>query len=366
MSDKWDLLKGQYQSNSEHLMDYVMDKIRLYRDLRLTFTNTRDHVLEGVFARELAMYALAKVHACEEELISDMLDWQRLSDRRNIYFGRDGPQSVKQNTSTSMGKPDKMKTPAKESTITTLQPRFDKIKTFNSVGPKCFNCNGYGHISHDCPKPKRPLKCSKCGADGHTRRKCATDTETIPRVHQVQTLGKVSSLSSYVKTIFINDNKLQKLIDTGCSVCLIRVSSAEQSSIKWQPTVQPLFVVGDIHTPGTATIGQAMADIRIGKVQTKNDQILVVPDKSIPTDMLIGRDWLDLPSVSYYKGKDELLIVPTVADPRLTEELPNREEGLDINNMNMYLLDGSQYALLGWHTNQVTGERITSNHEQCI
>jgi len=109
-----------------------------------------------------------------------------------------------------------------------------------------------------------------------------------------------------------------------------------------------------------------MADIKIGEVHTKDHRILVVPDKSIPTDMLVGRDWLDLPSVSYYKLKDELVILPTVADPQLMEELPNREEGLDTNNMNMYLLDGSQCALLGWHTDQVTGERTTGNREQCI
>jgi len=87
-SDKWDLLKARYQSKDEHPMDYIMDKIRLCRDLQLTFADTRDHVLEGVFARELAMYALARVHTCEEEMISDMLDWQRLSDRRSVHFGR--------------------------------------------------------------------------------------------------------------------------------------------------------------------------------------------------------------------------------------------------------------------------------------
>lgn len=37
-----------------------MDKLRLCRDLQLTFSDIRDHVLEGVFARELAMYALAR------------------------------------------------------------------------------------------------------------------------------------------------------------------------------------------------------------------------------------------------------------------------------------------------------------------
>lgn len=284
-SDKWDALKGRFQLKTEHLMDYVMDKIRLCRDLQLTFSDTRDHVLEGVFARELAMYALARVHTCEEELIIDMLDLQRLSDRRNILFGPTGLQSVKQNAGTGVGKPDKTEALSVGNKTTTLQPQLGKVKVSNNVGPKCFNCNCYGHISHDCLKPKRPLKCSKCGADGHTRGKCTTETEEIPRVHQVQTLGKVSSLNSYVKTIFVNGNQLQGLIDTGCSVYIIRISSAEQSGIRWEPAV-PLFVVGDIHTQGTTTVGQAMANIQVGEVETKDHLVLVIPDKSIPTTCL--------------------------------------------------------------------------------
>jgi len=84
VSDNWDLLRQRYQSKSEH----IMDKIRLCRDLNLPFADTRDHVLEGVLVRELAVYELGRTHKCEEDLISDMLDWQRLTDRRNAHFGR--------------------------------------------------------------------------------------------------------------------------------------------------------------------------------------------------------------------------------------------------------------------------------------
>jgi len=48
------------------------------------------------------------------------------------------------------------------------------------------------------------------------------------------------------------------------------------------------------------------------------------------------------------------------------KELSNQEGGLDIGNMNMCLVGGTQCALLGWHTNQVTGERTAGNREQCI
>jgi len=41
-------------------------------------------------------------------MISDMLDWQRLSDRRSVHFGR---QLVKQNTGTDKRKPEKVGKP---------------------------------------------------------------------------------------------------------------------------------------------------------------------------------------------------------------------------------------------------------------
>lgn len=55
------------------------------------------------------------------EIISDMLDWQRLSDRRNVHFGPTGSQSVKQNAGTGVRKLDKTEAPSVGSKTTTLQ-----------------------------------------------------------------------------------------------------------------------------------------------------------------------------------------------------------------------------------------------------
>lgn len=88
----------------------------------------------------------------------------------------------------------------------------------------------------------------------------------------------------------------------------------------------------------------------------------MIPDKSIPTDKFVGCHWLDFHSVSYYKGNNDLVFMPTVEDLLLVKELLNQEENLDISNIDISLVDGSQCALLCWHTDQITGELIVRNH----
>jgi len=75
------------------------------------------------------------------------------------------------------------------------------------------------------------------------------------------------------------------------------------------PDVKSLFVVGDINVSAMTTLGSIVADITIGQVTTTDNQISIVPDnKAIPIDLLIGRNWLDLPTVNYYKSNNELVI----------------------------------------------------------
>lgn len=77
-SDRYDLLKARVQKRDEHVMDYFQPKVRLCRDLSLPFAETRDHVLKGLYSRELALYALGRDHRTEEDLLGDLLEWTRM------------------------------------------------------------------------------------------------------------------------------------------------------------------------------------------------------------------------------------------------------------------------------------------------
>lgn len=79
-SDRYDLLKARTQKRDEHVMDYFQPKVRLCRDLTFPFIETRDHVLKGLYSRDMALYALGRHHTTEEDLLGDLLEWSRISD----------------------------------------------------------------------------------------------------------------------------------------------------------------------------------------------------------------------------------------------------------------------------------------------
>jgi len=45
ISDRWDALRARRQLKDEHQMDYFQAKVRLCRDLLLSFDEIRDHVI---------------------------------------------------------------------------------------------------------------------------------------------------------------------------------------------------------------------------------------------------------------------------------------------------------------------------------
>jgi len=72
MTDRWDALRARRQLKDEHSMDYFQSKVRLCRDLFLTFDEIRDHVIKGLYSKQMAMYAMSRTHRDENELLTDL------------------------------------------------------------------------------------------------------------------------------------------------------------------------------------------------------------------------------------------------------------------------------------------------------
>lgn len=186
---------------------------------------------------------------------------------------------------------------------------------------RCYNCNTNGHISRDCPRPRRP--CSVCQSTAHTRGRCP---EKPPEAMRVGTLPTDPRQNSFVKNISFNEISTTCLIDTGSSHVLVRVSLIKQSAVTVRWTQRPLYTVGDANQSSAVTLGETTADITIDGALGADHPILVVSDQSIPVDVIVGRSWLDLPHIGFYKLRDQFIIETLSAiDPSATIDTASTE-----------------------------------------
>lgn len=136
-------------------------------------------------------------------------------------------------------------------------------------------------------------------------------------------------VNPFSKTILLNWLPASGLIDSGCSNVLIRQSMVQKCCAELRPKPSPQFTVGDASQPGTMAIGEATLDVTVDGVVAYDHEVIVVPDHTIPVEVLVGRTWLVLPHVNYYKKGTELIFekrsdVPNyVAVESLEHNVPN-------------------------------------------
>lgn len=310
MADKWDAMRSRVQHKDESLMSYFQDKVRLCKGVRLPFEEIRDYVLQGILSRELAMYAFGRKHDDEDQLLIDILEWQRQSDRRGDQPNTPvstkvdhGKMWSKKETTSNQSEPSKF-TSATRTIMKTESPTSDS--RHSTV--KCYNCSGFGHIARDCPRPKRPMKCSLCSAEGHTRGKCPSVKQEHPAQMCQVVVAECAGKNPFGKQVKINQVEFSGLIDSGSTVCLIRSSAAVRTKLPIVSSIKPLYAVGDMKTPRITSLAEIMGELVIDGVKTDKMQFLVVEDKAIPVEVLIGQSWLNLPQIAYHKQDDTFVV----------------------------------------------------------
>ncbi|KAL1443874.1 hypothetical protein MTO96_030150 [Rhipicephalus appendiculatus] len=166
---------------------------------------------------------------------------------------------------------------------------------------KCYNCNIYGHIARDCPEPKRPFKCQRCQATGQTQRNCQAFSSNESNV-VAEALPCTGAGHVMIKEVIFNDDfTFVGLINTGSSGCLLRASAVARCGIDMVQEPTDLYGFGSEHYPVTRSLGHCKAKVSIDGVVAENIPVLIVPDYAQRVDILVGRTFTELPSVTYAK-----------------------------------------------------------------
>ncbi|XP_078244616.1 uncharacterized protein LOC140705774 [Pogona vitticeps] len=139
------------------------------------------------------------------------------------------------------------------------------------------------------PKPVRPvtvddrvfggLVCYGCGTPGHVRRDCpGTDCSWVGGSNNTQ--EKSGKQVGWEVVAWVNGEKKQALIDTGCGRTLVRDIKLEG--------VEEGFTVKCIHGD-SKTYKTTWAEVKVGEEKRKM-KVGIVPGLS--REMLLGRDWV--------------------------------------------------------------------------
>jgi len=302
MTEKWRRMDSRVQEKGESVHVYFHDKLRLCRSLGLSALETKKMLCVGLLSKELCNILLSNSHVQEVDLIRDIREFEEVFKERNNRFHRTTPLN-----NITVRQPKDL-SPQK------LEGRIGGATT-RSKNVRCYNCSNYGHIGRDCPNPRKPMVCTNCGKEGHTKKYCQGKTEQ-PTVSFIQTQP---NRSKYVKSVSINNHsKLATgLIDTGCDVCIIKLSVANRHQLEIQPTDRKLMVYGNIKAD--LVYGLTKATLKIDQVSEEVD-LYVVNDDVQEYDLLIGQTFTEKDTVTFVKTSEEVIFDYNIIFPFMNEK----------------------------------------------
>ncbi|KAJ8943333.1 hypothetical protein NQ317_019503 [Molorchus minor] len=150
-TDMWKKMQECVQSLGQNVSVYFHSKVRLCRNIGLSFDETKEQIAIGLYSKELSNFIMSKGHNDEDGLYQDIVNYERINA----------------NTFDATFKKDNFKT----SKISSSPQK--------QTGIRCFNCNEIGHSALKCNKPPRPKgSCYTCGLMTHQKK-------TVLRIQQI-------------------------------------------------------------------------------------------------------------------------------------------------------------------------------------
>lgn len=87
--DRMELLIARHQKKSESIIEYFHDRARMCRELKLSFGESKQQIIEGLFSRDLCIFLLNRVHIDEKQLITNVVTFLKTNDTRHARFKND-------------------------------------------------------------------------------------------------------------------------------------------------------------------------------------------------------------------------------------------------------------------------------------
>jgi hypothetical protein len=289
LTDCWRAMEKRQQENGESVSAYFHEKYKLCRKLNLSFAETKEQIITGLANRNIVQGLFAKFHVDSDDLLHDIMDFERLCsagnrDRRD----RERERGV-QNRSENPGNP-KHETKPSPSPSSQLQ----STKT-------CFRCKEVGHFANSCPS--RPqTTCFTCNQPGHKSPECPQGRQPLVIQHVYSTND---TNLKYYKDAVVNGEVVKSYLDLGSTVCVMRDDLVPKLNLMcdWSDKRKIVGYGGAV----TMTLGTTNVHLEVDGVGA-DVNFYVVPRETQKIPLLVGHPFTEQPHIRIIKTKDEIRV----------------------------------------------------------
>jgi hypothetical protein len=219
VTEKFEEMKNREQQPNERVQEYFYSKMKMCKNLKLSFAECKKFVLAGLRAKETGRVLLPIRHVDERELLRDLREqeeatWCKRSGSAGL--GTEQKPTMKCNICKKIGHVSR-KYYVNKNGKSEQRSNSSKKEVFNGERgsqverrvheQKCYNFHEIGHYLRQCPKKKPPAE---------------EESDRVIKVVETTEDKVVSPNLKFYNDVKVNDVCVKAYVDFGSRICIIQ------------------------------------------------------------------------------------------------------------------------------------------------